>query len=154
MSIKNSKEFFNNICNSVSKAYHDADARYREQERQRQLQQIFQQACNDYFTVAGIVADVIRNNPDLDMLPPGDIGQLLPPDGNGVGVTKNGIPVFRVIVKCAAEGISCSPRAWGKKFQSALDRECYSNSYPRLVLLKVTPLPGGYFELILTWGRW
>lgn len=153
MKVTNHNEIFDTIGKSISKAYQDADARYREQEHQKKLQQIFNQACNDYFTVAGIVADVSGNNPDFTILPPGDTYQLLPPDGNGVGVTKNGIPVFRVIVKCA-DGIPCSLRAWGKKFQLALDRECYGSYYPRLKLLKVTPLPGGYLELILTWGCW
>lgn len=136
-----------------STTYQKANARYHEQENQKKLQQIYQQACSDYFTVTGIVAEVSGNNPDFNILPPGDTYQLLPPDGNGVGVTKNGIPVFRVIVKCA-DGIPYSLRAWGKKFQLALDRECYGNYYPRLKLLKVTPLPGGYLELILTWGCW
>lgn len=152
MRIKNSNDFFSSICNSVSKAYQDADARYREQEHQKKLQQIFNQAVADYPIVADIVATTIQNHADLGLLPPGTPSQLMIP--NGVKVTANGTPIFRLVVRCATMEANYASTKWRRAFQTALDRTCYTNGYPRLILRGVKPLPRGYICLALTRGCW
>lgn len=152
MKVTNHNEIFDTIGKSISKAYQDADARYREQEHQKRLQEIFNQACSDYFTVTGITAVTIRKNSQLNLLPPGSPMQLM--RNNGVKVMKNGIPVFCLVATCAEICVPYTSAAWSKSFQAELDKVCYSNCWPRLRLLGTKMLLGGHLGLVLTWGCW
>lgn len=152
MNIINAKEIFNKVGATIGKAYQDADARYREQENQKKLQQIFNQAIADYPIVADIVATTIQNHADLGLLPPGTPDQLMIP--NGVKVTANGTPIFRLVVRCATMEANYASTKWRRAFQTALDETCYTSGYPRLILRGVKPLPRGYICLALTWGCW
>lgn len=118
---------------------------------QAQLQQIFNQAIADYFDVAYATAETIRNNPGLRILTPGTVEQIML--NNGVDVTADGIPRFRLIVR-RADDEKRSLMADGRAIQAALDRTCYGYCCNRLSVLRLDQLPGNFLGLTLTWGCW
>lgn len=115
------------------------------------LQQICSQATADYFGVATATAETIHKNPNLGLLPPGAVEQLML--NGGVGVTADGIPLFRLVARRANDD-GLSPMVFGHAVQAALDKTCYGYCCNRLSLLRVDQLPGNFVGLTLTWGCW
>lgn len=115
------------------------------------MKAIFNQATADYFDVAYATADSISNNGNLGLLPPGTPEQLMV--NNGVGVTADGIPLFRLVARRASND-GLSPMAFGRAVQAALDKTCYGYCCNRLSLLRVDQLPGNFVGMTLTWGCW
>lgn len=118
---------------------------------QAHLRQIFNQATADYFDVAYVSAETIHSNPGLGLLAPGTAEQLML--NNGVSVTADGIPLFRLVAR-RADDENRSPMAFGRAIQAALDKTCYGYCCTRLSLLRVEQLPGNFVGLTLTWGCW
>lgn len=145
-------KLMNDFGASCSTAYQKANARYHEKENKKKLMAISNQAVGDYSMVADITTITIQKHMSSDLLVPGTFEQIM--RAGGVNVTASGTPIFRLVVRRATMNAACISRAWGKAFQTALDRTCYSNGYQRLVLCGVKSLPGGYVELALTWGCW
>ena len=109
-----------------------------------QLQQI--QAL--YFDILCALLEMLRKYAaPLGLMVPGIPEQLA--IENGIDVTANGVPLFRAAVKRRRE-VFRSPRAFGQAVQEALDMIAYENCFPRLVLVRVDQLPGGYVGLTLT----
>lgn len=115
------------------------------------LQQVLAMAIAYYYDVAALVAEAIQRNGDLGLLSPGSPFQLMLADG--VSIETGGTPLYRVIA-CRSKAGNYITMAYFREVQAAIDAACYRECYPRLQLLYITPLSGGYVGLTLTWGVW
>lgn len=114
------------------------------------LNQLLMMAAAGYPDVLAVLVEMLRKYAAaLGLMVPGIPEQLA--IGNGIDVTANGVPLFRAAVKRRRE-VFRSPRAFGQAVQEALDLTVYENCLPRLVLVRVDQLPGGYVGLTLTVG--
>lgn len=115
------------------------------------LQQTLLWAMSFYYDVAALVAEAIQRNGDLGLLSPGSPFQLMLADG--VSIETDGTPLYRVIARRSKAGNNMT-MLYFRAVQAAIDAACYRECYPRLQLLYITPLSGGYVGLTLTWGCW
>lgn len=114
------------------------------------LNQLLMMAAAGYPDVLAVLVEMLHKyGPTLGLMVPGIPEQLA--IDNGVGVTTNGIPIYQAVVKRRGD-VFRSPMAFGQAVQEALDATCYQNCLPRLVLVRVDQLPGGYVGLTLTVG--
>jgi len=114
------------------------------------MNHILMMAATIYPEVLALVASMLQQHAAaLGLMTPGLPEQLAVP--NGVAITDSGVPLYYVAVKRRNEQFR-SPMAFGQAVQEALDLTVYENCLPRLVLVRVDQLPGGYVGLTLTVG--
>jgi len=114
------------------------------------LQQILAMAAAGYYDVLTVLAEMLhREGAALGLMAPGLPEQLGLYNGSGVDVTRDGVPLYRAVVRRRGD-VFRSPMAFGQAVQAALDEICYANCMTRLRLLRVDTLPGGYVGLTLS----
>jgi len=115
------------------------------------LQQILSAAVAGYYDILAALLEMLRQNgAALGLMIPGLPEQLGLYNGNGVDVTRDGVPLYRAVVRRRGD-VFRSPMAFGQAVQAALDETCYANCMTRLRLLRVDTLPGDCVGLTLTW---
>lgn len=146
----NSKGLLNASREAIVRAYRDADKKARQEERDRRLAAIFRNAVADYYDVASAVAGAVsKNAANLGLHAPGMTEQIT--IYNGVGVLKNGMPLFGVIVYRRRDNTR-SNLELGQAIQDSLDGYCYQNCIPRIRLLWMKNLGENRLGLIVTVG--
>lgn len=114
----------------------------------------YQQLLMCYYDVLSVLAETLHQNAaTLGLMAPGFPEQL--GIDNGVGVTANGLPLFRAVVpRRNSRGGVQSIRMLRAAIQDSVDVTCFGFGLNRLCVLEARYLPGGYLGLTLTWGCW